>query len=104
MFSGTDKDWQKLPKSKQIKMVADMLDRIKNDYPDENGAEKISLLAMNRNMFAEMPDLEYNRAVRQVFGSKADKIIKITSKFNEMMDNITVRSPDGDLLIGKEKE
>lgn len=104
MFSGTDKDWQKLPKSKQIKMVADMLERIKNDYPDENVAEKISLLVMNRSMFAEMPDLEYNRAVRQVFGSKADKIIKVTSKLNEMMDNITVRSPSGEILMGKDKE
>ena len=104
MFSGTDKDWQKLPKSKQIKMVADMLERIKNDYPDENEAEKISLLAMNRSMFAEMPDLEYNRAVRQVFGSKADKIIKVTSKLNEMMDNITVRSPSGEILMGEDKE
>ena len=52
MFQGTDNDWQNLPKSKQIKMVADMLDRIKNDYPDENLAEKISLLAMNRMMFS----------------------------------------------------
>ena len=104
MFSGTDKDWQKFPKSKQIKMVADMLDRIKNDYPDENEAEKITLLVMNRRMFAEMPDKEYNRAVRQAFGSKADNIIKITSKLTEMADNITVRSPDGEILIGEEKE
>ena len=104
MFSGTDIDWQNLPKSKQIKMVADMLDRIKNDYPDENGAEKISLLAMNRSMFAEMPDKEYNRAVRQVFGSKADQIIKVTSSLNNMLDNITVRSPSGEILIGKDKE
>ncbi len=104
MFEGTDNDWQNLPKSKQIKMVADMLDRIKNDYPDENLAEKISLLAMNRMMFSEMPDLEYNRAVRQVFGSKADKIIKVTSKLNEMTDNITVRSPDGEILVGEDFE
>ena len=52
MFSVTDKTWQNLPKYKQIKMVADLLDRIKNDYPDENLAEKISLLAMNRMMFS----------------------------------------------------
>lgn len=104
MFEGTDYDWQNLPKSKQIKMVADMLDRIKNDYPDENLAEKISLLAMNRMMFAEMPDREYNRAVRQVFGSKADKIIKVTSKLNEMTENITVRSPDGEILVGEDFE
>ena len=104
MFQGTDNDWQNLPKSKQIKMVADMLDRIKNDYPDENLAEKISLLAMNRMMFAEMPDIEYNRAVRQVFGSKADKIIKVTSKLNEMTENITVRSPDGEILVGEDFE
>lgn len=104
MFEGTESDWQNLPKSKQIKMVADMLDRIKNDYPDENAAEKMSLLAMNRDMFAEMPDKEYNRAVRQVFGSKADKIIKATSELNNMLDNITVRSPSGEILIGKEEE
>ena len=48
--------------------------QIKNDYPNDNPAEKMSLLAMNRDMFAEMPDIEYNRAVRQVFGSKADKV------------------------------
>lgn len=28
MFEGTEKDWQNLPKSKQIKMVVDMLDRL----------------------------------------------------------------------------
>ncbi len=65
---------------------------------------KISLLAMNRMMFAEMPDIEYNRAVRQVFGSKADKIIKVTSKINEMTENITVRSPDGEILVGEDFE
>ena len=51
-----------------------------------------------------MPDIEYNRAVRQVFGSKADKIIKVTSKLNEMTDNITVFSPDGEILVGEDFE
>lgn len=78
--------------------------QIKNDYPNDNPAEKMSLLAMNRDMFAEMPDIEYNRAVRQVFGSKADKVIKATSELNNMLDNITVSSPDGEILMGKDKD
>ena len=74
MFEGTDYDWQNLSKKKQKALVKKMLEKIKLDFPDEMPAEKRSLLVMNRMMFDEMPDIDYNRVVRDVFEKKADTV------------------------------
>lgn len=104
MFEGTEYDWQNLSKKKQKVLVKKMLEKIKLDFPDEMPAEKISLLVMNRMMFDEMPDIDYNRVVRDVFGKNADTVIQATSKLKEVTDNVTIRDPDGNILVSPEND